>query len=314
MAGTSSSPDTEILYSFIQSPEMVAAAQAKLDLRTLWSKADPIMDPVFAYHPPGAIEDLTKYWSRMVKVYSDSGSGLIDVEVQAFAPQDAHTIARFVYDESSSMINRLSDIARNDATRYAREELEQAELRLADAREALTRFRNRTQIVDPQASIQSQMGILSSLQAQLAQTFVDLDLLQQTTSQGDPRITQAERRVEAIEARIAEERRKLGIGTAMAGQDAPDSQAFADLVGEYERLIVEQEFAQQTYTSALASYNSALAEARRQSRYLAAHVAPTLPEASIYPQRVKLLGMVALFAFLTWAVTVLIGYSLRDRR
>ncbi|EPX75553.1 hypothetical protein [Salipiger mucosus] len=331
----SSSSDTDILYKFIQSPEMVARINAEIDLREVWSRpgrhwSDPGDDPVYAYNPDGpvaglftgtdsetrgSIEDLTAYWDRMVKVYSDSGTGLIDLEVQAFTAEESRRIAQLVYDESSAMINRLSAIAREDATRYAREELDQAVERLKEAREALTRFRNRTQIVDPSASMQGQMGILSSLQSELAQTMIDLDILQQTAQGSDPRITQLERRIDVIQRRIAEERRKLGMGSdETAPPDPDDESAFANLVGEYERLTVDREFAEQSYTAALGAYDSALAEAQRQSRYLAAHVSPTMPERATRPERAKLTGLVALFSFLIWAVMVLGVYALRDRR
>ncbi len=309
----SSSSDTDILYRFIQSPELVSRVDGQIDLRALWAKADPARDPVYAYHPPGTIEDMTEYWNRMIRVFSDSGTGLIDLEVQAFAPTDTRRLAEIIYAESSQMINALSDIARDDATAYAAQELDQAVERLKDARTAMTAFRNRNQIVDPNASIQSQMGILSSLQTELAQTLIDLDVLRQGTSAGDPRVTQAERRVEVIEVRIEEERRKMGIGGDGAEAEAGGT-AFATMVGDYERLLVDLEFAEQSYTAALAGYDSALAEARRQSRYLAAHISPTLPEAATEPRRVTLLLLVAIFAFLAWTMAVLIGYSLRDRR
>lgn len=330
----SSSSDTDILYKFIQSPELVAKVDAQLDLREIWSRpghdwSDPGDDPVFAYNPGsvawgllgsgsgrGTIEDLTDYWSRMVNVYSDSGTGLIDLEVQAFTPEEAEAITRMIYDESSKMINRLSAIAREDATRYAREELDQSVERLKTARETLTRFRNENQIVDPEASIQSQMGLLSSLQAQLAQTLIDLDILRQTAPPNDPRIAQAERMMDVIEKRIAEERRKLGIGAGASPEaeaEAGDN-VFANLVGDYERLAVDRQFAEQSYTAALTAYDSALAEAQRQSRYLAAHVNPTRPEAAVEPDRPKLLSLIALFAFLSWAIAVLAAYALRDRR
>jgi len=328
----SSSSDTDILYKFIQSPELVARADAQLDLREIWGRPgrswwDSNHDPVFAYNPAGilpsifgvearpprgAIEDLTAHWSRMVKVYSDSGTGLIDLEVQAFTPAEAQALAQVIYDESSAMINRLSAIARDDATSYARDELDQAVERLKEARQAMTRFRNETQIVDPSASIQGQMGILTSLQGQLAQTLIDLDILQQTTRETDPRITQTERRVQVIEDRIEQERRKLGLGSNSA--EASDENAFANLVGQYESLAVDLQFAEQSYTAALSAFDSARAEALRQSRYLAAHVNPTLPESATRPDRLALTGLVALFAFLTWATLVLTIYALRDRR
>lgn len=328
----SSSSDTDILYKFITSPEIVAIVDAKINLREIWGRPgrswlDASDDPVFAYNPAGilpslfgiearppdgAIEDLTDHWRRMVKVYSDSGTGLIDLEVQAFRPDEARAIARLVYDESTAMINRLSALAREDATSYARTELDLAIERLKRARQAMTRFRNETQIVDPSASIQGQMGILGSLQSELAQTFIDLDILRQTAKESDPRITQAERRVQVIEDRIEAERRKLGLGRNST-QDQ-DENAFANLMGEFESLSVDLRFAEQSYTAAMAAYDSAVAEAQRKNRYLAAHVNPTLPESATQPERVTLAGLVALFAFLIWSILVLAVYALKDRR
>ena len=313
LGGSSSSSDTHILHRFIQSQEMVAIVDAELDLRTLWSKADPEVDPIFAYHAPGTIEDLTDYWARMVSVFNDN-NGLIDIQVQAFTPEDAQAIAEMIYAESSRMINELSAVAQADATRFSREELDLAVERLKQAREALTLFRNRTQIVDPTASVQSQMGLLSSLERQLAETLIDLDILRQTTAESDPRIIAAERRVEVIEARMQEERDKLGLGSNAQTGPEGEGDAFADLLGEYERLMVDQQFAEQAYTGALVSFDAAVAQTRRQSRYLAAHVSPTLAERSDQPQRLTLLAFTALFSFLIWAILVLSAYALKDRR
>lgn len=307
----SSSSDTDILYKFIQSQELVLAIDRQLDLRKIWAKADPEIDPVFAYHPPGTIEDLVTYWRRMVSVFNDSSSGLIDLNVQAFDPEDAQLIATAIYNESSAMINRLSAISRDDATRYARDELDLAVVRLKDARATITQFRNEKQIVDPEASMSSQIGLLSSLELQLAQTLIDLNVLLQTSRANDPRIIAANREAAVIRDLIAEEREKIGLGD---GSTNSSSNAFADIVGEYERLAVDLEFAQQAYISALAAFDASKAEALRQSRYLAAHVRPTLAEAPEHPQKLTLLGLTSLFLFLAWGILVLAAYALKDRR
>ncbi|SFS85924.1 capsular polysaccharide transport system permease protein [Sulfitobacter marinus] len=306
----SGSPDEDILYEFIQSQDLVRTVDNALDLRRLWSKADPDIDPVFSYHPPGSIEDLTDYWLRMVSVYNDSSTGLIELEVQAFTPQDAQDIARFIYDESSRMINRLSDIAREDATRLAREELETAVQRLKIARSDMTKFRNLHQVVTPESTLSIQTGLLSSLEMQLAETLISLDMLGQISSPKDPRVKQAIRRQGVIEQRLKQERAKLGIGSEDGSVDNP----LVDLVGEFESLMVDREFAEQSYAAALIAYDVAVSESRRQSRYLAAHIQPTLAETSIYPDRLLTIALVALFSLLIWAIMVMVGYSLRDRR
>jgi len=316
----SSSSDTDILYKFLQSQEIVRRIDGKLDLREIWSKTSPHQDPVFAYHPPslfnyeppGTIEDLTEHWLRKVKVYYDEGSGLIDLRVLAFTPEDAHAIAEEIFDESSKKINDLSAIAREDAMRYAREELEEAVQRLKEKRRILTEFRNTYRIVDPEASIQGQVGLITTLQNELASALIELDMLQGSASSNDPRIQQAQRRIEVIGNRIDQERRKLGNGPA-AGNEGGE-EAYAQLLGTYETLAVDRQFAEESYRLALSAYDAAQAEARRQSRYLAAHITPTTAQKSEFPDRPLLLGVVAIFSFLLWATIVLIGYSLKDRR
>jgi capsular polysaccharide transport system permease protein len=309
LGGGSGAPDAEVLFQFIQGQDLAATIDARIDLRAIWSRVNPSIDPVFAYHPPGTIEDLHDHWRRMVSVSYDAGTGLLDLRVLAFDPDEAQLVAREIVDESSALINQLSAIAREDAISYARDELNTAVERLKQARSAVTEFRNRTQIVDPTIDLQSQIGLLGTLNQQLVEALIERDLLSQTTRTQDPRISQADRRVKVIEARIADERRKLGLGDGTA-----DNEVFATLVGEYERLVVDREFAETTYTAALASYDAARADAGRQTRYLAAHLRPTLAEKSQFPQRWTLLGLVVLFAFLLWSILVLTAYSLRDRR
>lgn len=306
--GVSGSRDSDILYEFLRSQELVSLVDARLDLHSLYSRhveADPLM----GFDPEGTIEDLVEYWQRMVRISYDAGAGLVELRVLAFDAAEAKAIAEVIYDESSKMINALSAIAREDATRYAREDLDAALERLKNARESLTAFRISNRIVDPVADIQGQMGLLSTLQSQLANTLIELDLLIGTAPPEDPRILQAQRRIAVIEQRIDDERRKFGPD----GQ-GPGGENYAVTVGEFERLMVDTQFAEQAYTVAMAAYDGARAEANRQSRYLAAYIRPTLAQKSEFPQREVIVGLVALFSFLIWSILSLVYYALRDRR
>ena len=306
---TSSSSDTDILFAYLHSQELVAEVDKKVDLRRIWSVVSHRQDPVFAYDPDGTIEDLLAQWQRKVTVIHDGSTGLIDLQVLAFDPQDARNITTALLEQSSQMINDLSRAAQEDALRYADRELEEAAAQLKAARLALTRFRNQAQIVDPGMDTQNQMGVLITLQQQLADALIEHDVLLDTTRANDPRITQASRRIEVINQRIQSEKRKLGLG-----EDGAGGRAIADLVGEYEGLIVDREFAETAYTAALHARHTAVAAMRKQSRYLAAHVAPTLAERPEYPQRSLILSLVALGAFLVWSLCCLLFYSFRDRR
>ena len=307
-SGGSVGTDADILYEFIHSPDMVRRVSEQIDLVAVFS-APRDRDPVFALAPDSTIEELTDYWSRMVTISYDSGSHLMEVTSRAFTPRDARAIAETVFSESSRMINALSDIARDDSTRYAAEDLETALARLKSAREALTQFRLENEIVDVEADIASQMGLLSGLQAQQTEALIELDLISETARAGDPRLEQAQRRLSVIEARIVEERQKFGAGGA-----GPGGESYANTVAQFESLSVDREFAERAYASALSAYDTAKAEANRQSRYLAAYITPTLAQQAEYPRRIRLIVMTALFATLLWIIGSLVFYALRERR
>lgn len=306
VAGTGS-PDPDILYEFVQSQELVQALDQKFDLRSIYQ--GDAKDPVFSFDSSGTIEDLVSYWNRMVRTTYDSGTGLIEVRVLAFTPEDAQKITRAVFAESSRLINQMSDIAREDATRFAKDELDSAVERLRNSRYELAEYRSKTQIVDPTADIAAQMGLIESMKSQLAAAVVEYDVLSKTTVAKDPRIERLALRIDVIEQRIEKERKKFS-----SNENSETEVDYATLVSDFERLSVDNRFAEENYTAALAAYYTAKADANRQTRYLAAHLQPTLAERAEYPERLKLMMLISAFAILGWSIFVLIYYSIRDRR
>lgn len=303
LAGSSSS-DTDILFKFIRGRQMISAIDQNINLKSIYHKPS---DPVFSLNQESSREDVERYWNRIVKIFYDRNSGLIELRVNAFTPEDAQRIAEAIVAESTDMINELSAVARADTTRYAKEELDHSIVRLKSARKALNTFRTRTQIIDPLADTAGRMSLLNSLQTQLAAALIELDLLRQTGLQSDPRIVQEERRVQVIKDRIEEERLKIG-------GNGPEDDTYSQLVGEYEALAVDLEFAEKSYLSALAAYDAAQAEAQRKSRYLATYIPPTLAEDPEYPKRFTLLALLTSGFLLSWSIALLIYYSVRDRR
>ena len=308
--GSTVGRDSDVLYEFIQSQQIVEAIRGRVDLVAHYSQYWED-DPVFSIWPDATIEDLMWFWKRVVRISYDQATGLIEVRILAFDPDTAQRLAQEIVRESQVLVNSLNEVARADAMRYAQVDLEEAVVRLKAAREAMTRFRTRTQIVDPEADIQGRMGVVNNLQQQLAEALIELDLLRETTSPADPRVTQANRRIEVIRDRIVQERQNFA-----AGEDSLDPQGedYPTLIAEYESLVVDREFAERSYTASLAALEVARDNAARQSRYLAAYIQPTRAEESAFPQREMILGLTALLVLLCWAIMALIYYSIRDRR
>ena len=308
--GSASASDPDIVFEYIRSQKIVEEIDAAIDLRAIYSR--PEGDPVFTLAPDATIEDLLAQWNRMVEVSFESASGIIHVRANAFTPGEARMIAQAVLDKSGDLVNRLSEQAREDAVRFAREDFDFAENNLREVRERLADFRRENRIVDPSADVAGQMGLLNALQGELAQALVDRDMLLSYATRDDQRVVQANRRITAISERIEEERSSLGIG---GGAAVPGSQgALTEVIGDYEELLVDLEFANSAYTQTLAGLISARAEARRQSRYLTPHIQPTLAERPLYPRRALIGALVGLFLLLGWGILMLLYYNVRDNR
>jgi len=312
ITGSSLSSDGDILYEFILSQALVRKVEENVGILDHYS-AHWDDDPVFSLWPDASIEDLEWFWERIVQVSYNQGSGLMELRVLAFAPEKAQAIAREIVRQSQLTINALNSQARADAMRYALLDLDEAVARLKSAREALTAFRTRTQIVDPQADIQGRMGVMNNLQQQLAEALIEFDLLTETTNISDPRLRQAQRRIEVIQERIFQERNSFATDSTDSADNGGVGEDYPSLIAEFEGLMVDREFAEQSYRLALAAVDVARAKASRQSRYLATYIESTLAESSEYPQRAVIFGLMALFLVLGWSTVILIYYSIRDR-
>lgn len=314
LVGGAAQGHADLLFEFVQSQEIVERISQEFDLLDHYSQTWP-EDPVFSLWPTATIEDLLWFWGRMVRVTYDKSSGLMLVEIRARDPDSAQQIAQLIVSESERMINRLNDKARRDTMRNAESDLQAALERLRAAREALAKFRVRTQIVDPQADMQGRMGVLTSLQQQLAETLVEQDLLSQSTdilSQStdisDPRFRQLQRRIEVLRNRIVEERRSF------TQQDVTvDETDYPQLIAQFESLQVDQAFAEATYQAALTALDAARSNASRQNLYLANFIQPTLAQRAEYPKTIQIIGLMMLLTTLLWGIVALVYYSLRDR-
>ena len=307
--GGSTASDSDILYEFIRSQEMVEIVDKRVDLRAHYSQPWPD-DWVFALWPDATLEDLIWYWQRIVGISYDSGTGLIEVQVMGFDPEMAQRINAEIVRESQDRINALNSQAREDAMSYANADVETTIVQLKAAREALTQFRTRTRIVDPAADIQARMGVMNNLQQQLAEALIENDLLSTTTSSNDPRLTKAQQRIDVIRERILIERQTFtstNTETGALGEDYPT------LISEYESLAVDLEYAEESYRVALTARELARNDVARQSRYLATYIKPTLSQTSEYPERYALSALIALFLVLIWSILALVYYSIRDR-
>lgn len=309
LGGGSTTTDGQILYDFIQSQQIVEQIRTSIPLEQLWNNAE--RDLLFTLGENQPVEELHDHWERMVDISLDSATGILALETQAFAPEDSLRIAQAILTASGNLVNQLSDGAREDAVRFAAIERDSAEAKLRDIRTRLRSFRDLEQEVDPTQNARAALSLVATLEEERARTQVRLDQFSGALDDQAPRVQSLTRRLTTLDEQIAQERTRLGRGTS---GNAPSNRALSDVVGDYEELLVDREFAEQTFRLALATYEQAQTEARRQHRHLAIHVHPTLSERAGYPDKVVWLTTVGLAGFALWAVIALIIGNIRERR
>ncbi len=302
--------DSYILIDFVQSERMLQEVEKKFDLDAIYAARG--LDYYYGMASGQLIEDRLAFWRDMININFDHASGIMQLQVKAFEPEQAQDIAKFVIEQSDALINSLSAAARDGVLKSAQEEVQVAETRLSQARIGVREYRDQSQEVDPVEGAKLAAQLIGGLEAQLVQLNSDLATARTQMSDDTPRMRVIKARIASIEQLIQSEKQRLGSGTADNSQAAPTSDV-AGRIQKYEALETEREFAERAYTVSLASLEKARLDAGNRKRYLAVFIEPTLSQLAQYPSRFLNSFLVALGLLFAWSVFVMGYYNIRDR-
>lgn len=310
-AAGSTQADSYMVVDFLESRQFLDAISDKVDLKAIY--AIDQADFLTRLPPDASKEDQVKYLPRMLSAYYDSTSQIITVEAQAFTPADAFAMTEAVLAATSDLVNKISERARQDTVRLAEAELVRAEEALRAQRAEIALFRDTEQKIDPTSTVTTQENVLAQLQGQLARTLTEMSSLREFLAEDAPSVRVLRSQIDSIERQIAAERARLGSGSdGASGTDGGQGSALNLAVAQYEALVVDLEFRQRAYLSALTSLELARVEADRQQRYVAAFVLPSVPEEALYPKVATSLAVIGAVAFLIWGVLSLFIQIVRE--
>lgn len=284
--------DVYSVHDFILSRDAIAAVGKRVDLPAIFSRpgADFIARYPNIWHRQTK-EDFYKYWQHRVEVVFDTTSGICTLTVKAFRPEDAQALARALLDEAEGLVNRLNERSHDNAIRDAEAEVHRMEQSVADAQAATLAYRKREVLIDPGKASGAIMETQAKLQAELVQTRARLAELERS-SPNSPLRGDLQSHVAELERQVGAQRSEL------AGGDT----SMAPKISEYQQLQLHEEFASKELASALASLESARAEARRQQIYLDRVVEPNLPDKALFPKRLISVLIVFISAFLIYSI------------
>lgn len=289
---TRSGDDGHVVQQFLESRDALVWADQRAGLKAAYASPAARLD-IFWRFPnpfePKGEEGLFWHFQRMVSADFDSTTGVNILKVQAFTSADAHRIASSVLDAAEALVNRLNERARQDAIALADAEVDRMRQRAVAAQAALTSFREHERLIDPGQATLAVLETIGKLAQEAALVSVQISELSKSSPNG-PQIAPLRTRRAALEAQIALERLRL----------AGDAQAIAPRIVEYERLMLEREFAEKALVSAMTAVETARVEAIRQQVYLERITNPSQPDYPAYPWRVVWTLVVAVAGYMMW--------------
>lgn len=249
----------------------------------------------------GSFEDLYPYYLRHVTVLDDPLTSISTLTVRAYTAEDAHRINEELLRLTEDTVNRMNERGRRDLISYAQIEAEDAKKQARDAAVALAQYRNHKGVLDPEIQATTQLTMISKLQDELISTRAQLAQLRRFTPQ-NPQIPSLTTHMETLESEIRDQMKTL------TGSDT----SLASSVVRYQRLYVENEFADKQLTAALASLQDARNEARRKQIYVQRVVEPNLPDSAIEPRRLR--GILATLALglVVWGIASMLAAGIRE--
>lgn len=267
---------TNEVLAYVRSRDALRALEKNSGIRERFSSS--LADRFSRFPHPfsdSSFESLFKYYDGMIDARLDTSTGTAIIKVKAFTPQDAYIINRQLLDLSEGLVNRLNARSQTKSIAEAQRQVDLATERARAARVALARYRNTQALIDPERQAAGVLELANSMIGERAALQAQLDLMQRVAP-NNPSIPALRSRINAITVQIAsQDGRVVGTGSGIASK-----------MGDYENLLVEQEFSTESLNVANAALVQARAEAQRQQFYLERVVNPNLPDTPLLPKRI----------------------------
>lgn len=298
-----SSNDVYILEDYTNSLDIIQSIDGELNVVKHYT--DRAHDIISRLWQNPTHDELVKYWKRVVSPALDPDTGIIVLTTRAYTPEMAQALNKAVLTRSEALVNAMNERAQSDAVELANKEIARAEERVRKAQEAMRTFRDSHTMLDPKVTAQGLLGVLTSLEAEATSLRTKLREAESFMHKDSSHIKSLKQSLVAVEQQIEEETSRV------AGSVSPQSN-LNSIVGKYEDLVLEAEFAQKQLVSAMASLEQARIQQSAQSRYVVAYQQPTLPDESLYPRPYLFALYIFLGTLILLGIMSLVWASIRE--
>jgi capsular polysaccharide transport system permease protein len=302
---TASTDDSHMVAAYIRSRACIEEVSRTLNLREIFRR--PEADVWARLKADASPEELTKYWNYMVSSYVDPPSGIVTVTVSAFRREDALAIASAITKASEKVANEVSARAREDVMKSAEREVAKSEENVEASLADLRVFREKAGFIDPKSQAESVGRLLEELISQRIRLQTEYEVSSHAMSPEAPTLQSLKARLDQLDIQIAAEKAKLT-------SQSKDPKALANVLPQYEELLVRNTFATKLYSLAADGLERARLRAEAQTIYINVFVPPALPQDALFPERFTSSGLIALALLILWGIAALVAALVEDHK
>ena len=286
MSGSSGNThDLLLLREHLLSVDMLRLLDEQLGIRQHYSENGDFFAKLRDPNVP--IEDLHKYYLRRVEIELDEYAGVLNIYVQGYSPEFAHDMTALLLEAGEDHMNEMGHRLADEQVRFLEQQLVRLEERFEETRGKLLEYQNEFGLVSPTSTVESIDQVVATLEGDLARLQAQRNALASFQSAQSSELRQVERSISALRDQIVVQRDRLAQATG---------DSLNRVSAGYETLELQAQFAQETYSSALASLENTRLEAARQLKQVSVLQSPLFPE---YPTAPNRLYNSSVFAILT---------------
>ena len=284
---SSSTEDINLLQEYIKSFDMLQKLDEKINLRSLYEKQK--LDLFFRIYSSTSKESYLKYYRDRIHILFDDATGLLNVAVESFSPEDARIISAAILEESERFINEISHNIAREQLRFAQGELESAKQKYKDAKNELLAFQNEYGVFDPQSLAKTKAGFITEIELQISKKETELNTMRSYLNDNAPEIVALKAELRAHKEQLEKEKSKVA---SNASQDKLN-----DVVAQFEALYLNLSFAEDVYKTAITAVETTRIEIGRKAKQVVVIQSPYVPDSAAYPN--KMYNIITIFVILT---------------
>jgi len=301
--GGSNHEDILIIQDYLKSPDLLEKLDKELSLKAHYQshKVD-----YFSRLPENVSrEEFIKYYRQHLSLHLDELSGVLTIELQAFDPAYGQRVVALMLQESDRFINKLGHQVALEQLAFVEKEVDRAYQRVQTEKAKVLDFQNNHHLISPESTSSARLGVVSQIEAQLAQQQAQLKQLQSYMKVTAPAVISVQARVDALTQQLAQEQSRL---------TGADKDAMNEVTARYMDVQTQATLAADLYKTGLISLEQARVEAYRKLKHLLVISQPTQAEDAEYPRRLYNLLTTGVLLCLLYGLIVMGIATLREHQ